>query len=533
MSPSHCVTARSEVSAPRLLTIDQMLNRLDGIQGHSRAKRQLCTAVYNHYLIQVLTRETGEELAPQHTLLMGPSGSGKTLLVNTLAQALGVPFYRIAATSLVEVGYKGTTIDEAISAYLTQRCQGQARIAEQGILFIDEFDKLASCATPEFRDVSGAGAQNALLTVLDGRLTEVCVSSNQPRHDPVNTRRILFIFAGAFSGLAPIIGRRLQPTARKIGLKESPAEAAEVSTRDWLARATTEDLIEFGIIRELAGRFNNVVSLSALNRQDLRQILEARTGHSPLETQSRLAAVHGIELHLADSALEVMATQADELGLGARGLNRVVGELLADLSHRYSELAEKGINKVVIDDAVVRGETPPRELRTAQPKYRRRDVELCRVALADLPAAATANAAVAAKREQIPSSTPLNRVIGQLQLNMNDERQGEKQRREISFHSASTAARRWWSRWVRRNPQATQDAARRMVDVNATLNELYDCKLRHKRISSLAVLMDLVEAEAAAEAAFDDIELLWLDEPEDEPSSTGVTDPTPNDDAPF
>jgi len=506
-------------SRRRLPTIEEMIGSLAGIQGQGDAKQRLCTAVYTHYLSQVIRRESGEELAPQHTLLIGPSGSGKSLLVNTLADVLGVPFYRIAATSLVEVGYKGMTVDEAIHNYCLQECRGRAALAENGIVFIDECDKIASRGGDDVRDVSGTGVQNALLTLLDGRLSESQGGQFQPRVEPVNTRRILFVFAGAFAGLGPIIRRRLRLGQRRIGWEGTVRGASFPTEGEVLRQVSTEDLIEFGFIRELAGRFANLASLDSLSTDDLQKILSSDSAASALGTQVRLARAHGIDLRIDPPALHVLAMRAQELGIGARGLNRVVGDLLAELVPRWPQLAERGVDRVMIDARVARREIPPQEHRSEERMYLRRDEALREWALAE-------GAPVSAKGQESSTSRVMEEDDSRRSLDSQRARL-RAVRVELGWKQASRTTRRWWSSLIRRKPEEAAQVSVRLEELGATLQEYHAAaRVCGWKAEKALVFLEVSRAEPAtlteSDDLFDDLfdEFLKDSEPADHGSAS-------------
>jgi len=175
------------------------------VRGQNKAKQDIAVSVYNHYISQVYRDQYGSDLGRYHILMLGPTGSGKTFIVKTLADFLGVPVSFASATSLVEAGYKGRSVDDIIKSLL-DRTKGNPRLAERGILFIDEIDKIRRMDVGGQRDVSGEGVQNALLTLLDGRIAD---NVDSVKHEPVDTSRILFVCTGAFVGLQEIVERRL------------------------------------------------------------------------------------------------------------------------------------------------------------------------------------------------------------------------------------------------------------------------------------------------------------------------------------
>jgi ATP-dependent Clp protease ATP-binding subunit ClpX len=337
----------------------EMIRHLDRFaRGQARAKRDLAVAVYHHYLSQAHREREGVDLGWHHLLLIGPTGVGKTHLVKTLADFLGVPVGFSSATSLVEVGYKGNSV-ETVVRELLERAGGDPRKAERGIIFIDEIDKIRRGETGG-RDISGEGVQNALLTLLDGRLSS---GEDSTRHPEVDTSRLLFICSGAFVGLDGIVNKRRGTGRSAIGFHARPDERVEAMpgrpVYEALCQAQTADLVEFGMIPEFVGRFAKVSVLHELSRADLRSIAGGETERSPWALRQKLAAVHGIELELTDGALDAIATEAEALGTGARGLHRLVGRTLEAVDYRWPELADQGVRRIVVGaDCVLHGAEP-------------------------------------------------------------------------------------------------------------------------------------------------------------------------------
>jgi len=209
---------------PTLPAPAEMVAYLDRfVRGQARAKQDLAVAVYNHYLAQAYRAREGLDLGRYHVLLLGPTGVGKTYLVKTLAGFLGVPVGFASAAGLVEVGYRGNSVDSIVRTLL-DRAGGDPKKAEKGIVFIDEIDKIRRQDNGGTRDVSGEGVQNALLTLLDGRTVDGMEGMN---HSPVDTGRLLFVCAGAFVGLKGIVERRLGTGRHQIGFHARPAEMVD------------------------------------------------------------------------------------------------------------------------------------------------------------------------------------------------------------------------------------------------------------------------------------------------------------------
>ena len=363
---------------PRILPRPaEMIAHLDKtVRGQEKAKKDIANAVYNHYVSQAERDRTGHDMGRQHILLLGPTGSGKTFIVKTLAEYLGFPVSFASATALVETGYRGRPVDDVIKALL-ERSDNNPRLTERGIVFIDEIDKIRRQDTGGQRDVSGEGVQNALLTMLDGRIADN-VDSN--RHEPIDTSRILFICTGAFVGLQEIVERRLGHTgAPAIGfptrIQENLSGIPNKPIYTALCQATTPDFVEFGMIPEFIGRFATVTALHELGRDDMRAIISESTQRSALSRQRAFAELHGIELEITSEALDEIVDDAFRLGTGARGLHRLIGVAVDSVDYRWGQLADDGVTKVTIDRACLLGKGEPR-LEKGKRKHQRFDEQL-------------------------------------------------------------------------------------------------------------------------------------------------------------
>jgi ATP-dependent Clp protease ATP-binding subunit ClpX len=346
------------VAIARLYTAAEIAQYLDlHVVGQSHAKKRLGLAVYRHYLgcrHKDSPYSGGFDFGRQHLLLLGPTGVGKSLLVHTLGKLLGVPVAFTAATSLVETGYVGAPVESMFATLLAQ-AGGDVALAERGIVFLDEFDKLKR-ATDVGRDVSGEGVQNGLLTLLDGRPVRVRYRDQELMLD---SSRILFLCTGAFAGLTARVRSRLGATAADgLGFAASAARDERLSEAELLDHVSPEDLVAYGIIPELVGRFSGLVSLHPLTRQDLDQVLADRTG-SPLVMQESFFALHGVQLEVTPEARAAFVERAHAQGFGARSLFRIVAETLAPLEFRLPQLVEDGIGAVRITLGVVVGISEP------------------------------------------------------------------------------------------------------------------------------------------------------------------------------
>ena len=342
------------VALDRLPTPSDMVGHLDRfVVGQARAKRDLATAVYRHYLDRAASDlDPSARRARHHALFLGPTGSGKSLLVRELAAYLGVPVAICSATTLSEVGYMGDSVDSLMLS-LAAAAGGKLDRAQRGIVFLDEVDKLRR-ASDVGRDVSGEGVQNALLTLLDGIPVRFKRGEQTVEMD---SSRVLFVFAGAFAGLPGIVRARLQPAKRSaLGFGGEPqAEAPRLGAAEAYARVQPEDLVEFGLIPELVGRLTTISVVEPLGLPELVRILRDVEG-APFERERKHFRRHGVRLELTDDAGEALARRARDAGTGARGLSRLLGEVLAPIAMELPELAAKGLAGVRVQrEAVEQG----------------------------------------------------------------------------------------------------------------------------------------------------------------------------------
>jgi ATP-dependent Clp protease ATP-binding subunit ClpX len=304
----------------------------DYVIGQSEAKRVISVAVYNHYkrLLQPPSDDQ-VEIEKSNIMLIGETGTGKTLIARTIARMLNVPFTIADATILTEAGYVGEDV-ESILSKLLQAAEFDVAKAERGIIFIDEIDKIARKGDNASitRDVSGEGVQQALLKLLEG--SEVNVPPHGGRKHPekqmikVNTKNILFICGGAFSGIDRIITRRL--TSSAMGFK-AKAEDASVEEVNVLQYVSPRDVRTFGLIPELIGRFPLIGALEALDAKSLKEIL-VKPKNAIIRQYKKLFNMDGIELTFDDKALDYIVEQAMEYKLGARGLRSICEAVLTD-----------------------------------------------------------------------------------------------------------------------------------------------------------------------------------------------------------
>ncbi len=351
--------SKSDIGAHTLYTPKEINALLDEyIIGQEAAKKTLSVAVYNHYkrLFRDISEDDDTQIAKSNVLLIGPTGSGKTLLAQTIARFLNVPIAIADATNLTEAGYVGEDVENILTKLL-MAADGDPQRAEQGIVFIDEVDKIARMGENRSitRDVSGEGVQQALLKLIEGSVVNIPPKGGRkhPNQDfiQIDTSNILFICGGAFDGLNDILKRRLGANTLGFGQEKRSKKEEE----NLLHLVESDDLVSYGLIPELIGRLHVLATLGEISEEDMVRIL-VEPKNSLVRQYQKLFEIDDVTLSFEEDALILIAQKAIDRKTGARGLRSILEEILLDIMYELPELS--GYEVVITNEVIETGAKP-------------------------------------------------------------------------------------------------------------------------------------------------------------------------------
>ncbi len=352
---SELVDAVTKLMTPKEL--NEFLG--DYIIGQERARKLVSVAVYNHYKRIFKTHHVTDddtEIAKSNVLLIGPTGSGKTLMAQTIARVLNVPIAIADATSLTEAGYVGEDVENILTKLL-QAADGDVSRAEQGIVFIDEVDKISRMSENRSitRDVSGEGVQQALLKIIEGSVVNIPPKGGRKHPNQeftsINTTNILFICGGAFDGLKDILKKKQGENVLGFGHEKKTKEEQE-TTYDMVE---PDDLVNYGLIPELVGRLPIIASLNEITEDDMVRIL-TEPKNSLIKQYKKLFSIDEVELNFEEDALRAIAKKAIKRKTGARGLRAILEENMIDIMYELPEYS--GYEVLITKEVIENGDTP-------------------------------------------------------------------------------------------------------------------------------------------------------------------------------